>query len=54
MEQIDYACGIDCPNHYDDDQMLREFVITDDHELMFLNTYLHETFAGKEWTVEGA
>ena len=27
MEQIDYACGINCPEGMDDEQMLMEHVI---------------------------
>lgn len=43
MENIDYAEGINCPDCYDDEQMLHEFVIQDDHELLYLDTYLRET-----------
>ena len=27
MEQIDYACGIDCPDGADDEQMLMDYII---------------------------
>ncbi len=43
MDNIDYAEGINCPEDYDDDQMLREFVIREDHELYYLDSYLKET-----------
>ena len=44
MEQIDYACGINCPEGMDDEQMLMEHVIREDCELCYLDTYLRETF----------
>ncbi|HIW96891.1 MAG TPA: hypothetical protein H9866_00165 [Candidatus Tidjanibacter gallistercoris] len=47
MEQIDYACGINCPEGADDEQMLMEYVIHDDCELCYLDTYLKETFGNK-------
>ncbi len=43
MDNIDYAEGINCPENYDDEQMLHEFVIQDDHELCYLDSYLKET-----------
>jgi hypothetical protein len=49
MEQIDYACGINCPEGMDDEQMLMEHVIREDCELCYLDTYLRETF-GKQKT----
>lgn len=48
MSDIDYACGINCPDGYDDEQMLMEFVIDNDCELCYLDSYLRETFAGKD------
>ena len=45
MDNIDYACGINCPEHYDDEQMLMEFVVNNDCELCYLDTYLRETFS---------
>ncbi len=48
MSDIDYACGINCPDGYDDEQMLMEFVIDNDCELCYLDTYLKESFAGKD------
>ena len=47
MEQIDYACGIDCPDGADDEQMLMDYTIRDDCELCYLDTYLKETFRNK-------
>ena len=47
MEQIDYACGIDCPDGADDEQMLMDYIIRDDCELCYLDTYLKETFRNK-------
>jgi hypothetical protein len=44
MDKIDYAEGINCPDCYDDDQMLAEFIIQDDCELCYLDTYMTETF----------
>jgi hypothetical protein len=43
MDNIDYAEGINCPEEYDDEQMLHEFVIQEDHELYYLDSYLRET-----------
>ncbi len=45
MDQIDYACGIDCPEGLDDEQMLMQFVIAGDCEMCYLDTYLRETFS---------
>ncbi|HIZ15371.1 MAG TPA: hypothetical protein H9816_05630 [Candidatus Tidjanibacter faecipullorum] len=47
MEDIDYACGIDCPEDLDDEAMLMTYVIGDDCELCYLDTFLRETFAPK-------
>ncbi len=45
MEQdIDYACGINCPEDADDELMLTEYVLNNDYELCYLDTYLTETF----------
>ena len=41
MEQIDYACGIDCPDGADDEQMLMDYIIRDDCELL-LPRYVFE------------
>lgn len=43
MDQIDYACTIDCPDSLDDEKMLMEYVIAGDCELCYLDTFLHET-----------
>ncbi len=43
MDKIDYAEGICCPDDYDDEQMLHEFVIQDDHELLYLDSYIKES-----------
>lgn len=48
MTNIDYACGINCPDDYDDERMLMEFVISDDCELCYLDTFMKETFLGKD------
>lgn len=47
MNEIDYACGIDCPDHYNDEQMLNEFVVCEDCELLYLDSFLTETFGTK-------
>ena len=44
MNKIDYACGINCPEDHDDEQMLMDFVVNQDCELCYLDTYLKETF----------
>ena len=44
MEQIDYACGINCPEGISDEQMLMDFVIDNDCELCYLDAYLKDTF----------
>lgn len=46
MNEMDYACGIDCPEGYDDERMLMEFVIDGDCELCYLDSYLKEAFSG--------
>lgn len=43
MDQIDYAEGICCPDDFEDEQALMEFVIREDCELCYLDTYLRET-----------
>ncbi len=43
MDKIDYAEGINCPDEYDDEQMLMEFVIQDDCELCYLDSFMKET-----------
>mgnify|MGYP003623424396 CR=1 FL=1 len=43
MEQINYDEGICCPDDYDDDKALMEFVIREDCELCYLDTFLRET-----------
>lgn len=48
MTDIDYACGIDCPEDYDDERMLMEFVINEDCELCYLDSYLKDSFSGKD------
>lgn len=47
MDQIDYACGINCPEGVDDEQMMKDYVVNDDHELYYLDTYLRETLRQK-------
>lgn len=49
MNSIDYANGINCPEDYDDEQMLMEFVVNNDCELCYLDTYMKETFAGRDF-----
>lgn len=44
MEKIDYCEGINCPDDYDDERALMEFVIVEDRELYYLDAFLHETF----------
>ncbi len=43
MEQLDYECGIDCPEGLDDSQMLMDYVIAGDCELCFLDAWLGDT-----------
>lgn len=43
MDKIDYEEGICCPEDYDDEKALMEFVIREDCELCYLDTFLKET-----------
>lgn len=45
MEQLDYACGINCPDGVPDEQMLMDYVINNDCELCYLDAYLTDTFS---------
>lgn len=47
MDQVDYACTIDCPNGLDDETMMMDYVIAGECELCYLDTYLHETLREK-------
>ncbi len=47
MEEIDTIMPLESHHHIDYDDML-EHVIQDDHELLYLDTYLRDMFMGGE------
>ena len=46
MEEMDTNARFESPHHVDYDDLL-EHVIQGDHELLYLDTYLREAFAGE-------
>lgn len=42
MEDVDTSIDFESPHHVDYDDLL-EHIVQDDHELLYLDTYLRET-----------